>query len=121
MKIGKLTPAERDEHLTRLREWFPKGSTVYTILRRVSASGMTRHISPVAVLTADRAEGGRLQHYTRHPTYSVAAVCNYSIKKDWPSDSLVVKGCGSDMGFELAYSLAHALYGDGYALKHEWL
>lgn len=114
IKVDRSVKAQA-EALERLREWFPKGSTVYTILRRVSASGMSRQISPVCV----HGEGAAIRVY--HPSYAVAQVLSYPLRRDWPSDSLTVRGCGSDMGFEVAYNLAHKLYGDGYALKHEWL
>lgn len=35
----KITAKERAEQIEKLRNWFPKGSTVYTILRHVSRSG----------------------------------------------------------------------------------
>jgi len=31
--------------------------------------------------------------------------------------SVKVTGCGMDMGFQLVYTLAQALFNDGYALK----
>lgn len=55
--MTKITTHEREESLTRLREWFPKGSTVYTVLRHVSRSGMMRHIGVIA-LRID--QGGRV-------------------------------------------------------------
>lgn len=103
--------AERQEHIAKLRDWFPKGSTVYTVLRHVSDSGMSRQISVVAILGKDD---------VRHPNYSAHKALGYHLKNGF-NDSLTVKGCGMDMGFEVAYNLAYALYGDGYALKHSWL
>ena len=34
---------------------------------------------------------------------------------------VTMRGAGMDMGFALVYNLAHALHGDGYALKQRWI
>ena len=36
-------------------------------------------------------------------------------------DSIVVRGCGMDMGFKVVDDLSHKLFGEGYKLKHHWL
>lgn len=48
--MTKISKAGQEKQLENLRKWFPKGSTVYTILRHVSRSGMQRTISALAVL-----------------------------------------------------------------------
>ena len=111
---AKTKSEERQEQLEKLRKWFPKGSTVYTVLRHVSRSGMQRQIS-VVCLTVDKGEIVDL-----HPNYSVAKLLGRRLKTGW-HDSVTCNGCGMDMGFDLAYALSNALYGDGYALKHKWL
>ena len=45
----RTTPSEKEEALATLRQMLPPGSTVYTILRHVSRSGMRREISAVVV------------------------------------------------------------------------
>ena len=121
-KEAKRLPAKegRDklkaEQLAKLREWFPKGSTVYTILRHVSKSGMQRQIS-VVCLEHDAARG----IHPTHPNFAVATVLDRPRKRGGGSDAITCNGCGMDMGFDLVYSLACALHGDGYALKQEWL
>jgi len=112
MKVNK---AERDEQIEKLRKWFPRGSTVYTILRSVSRSGMQRQIS-IVCLTA---ENGKI--IDLHPNYSVSQVIGYRLNKGGAHDALIVNGCGMDMGFDIAYNLSRVLYGDGYALNHQWL
>lgn len=111
MAVPKADSVE--EQMARLREWFPKGSTVYTILRHVSRSGMMRTIGIVALLVRD----GKTD--IRHPNYATATVLG--IPRDEKSDGVRVRGCGMDMGFHVAYELSHRLYGDGYALSHSWL
>lgn len=105
-----LTKKGREaETLDQLREWMPKGSTVYTILRHVSRSGMRRSIGLVVFKDG----------YALHPNYRTCEVLGRRQSKD--DDGVICDGGGMDMGFDLVYSLAHKLYGDGYALKHQWL
>lgn len=122
--MTKLTQAEREESLARLREWFPKGSTVYTVLRHVSRSGMMRHIGVIALQTRRKEHiAGHPSADTEvvilHPNYHAARVLGYAQASQ--NDGLKVGGAGMDMGFHVAYGLASALYGDGYALEHKWL
>lgn len=85
-----------------LRQWFPVGSTVHTILRHVSRSGMSRDIGIVAILP----DGD-----VRHPNYATAAALGLPVGKP---DSVRIGGCGMDMGYHLAYSIAHACYPTGF-------
>lgn len=109
------TKAVRQEQIDNLREWFPKGSTVYTILRHVARSGMSRTIGVLALLP------GKGTPDFRHPNYAVSVVLGDRLDTSNGRDGVRVSGCGMDMGFDLAYRLGQALYGDGYALKHCWL
>lgn len=98
--------------LDQLREAIPSGSTVFTILRSVSRSGMTRHISPIT-FTADCEP--------RNFSFLIAQVTGYRLTRAGGDNALVLHGAGMDMGFELVYTLSRALYQDGYALNHRWL
>jgi hypothetical protein len=89
---------ERTEAIERLRAAMPPGTTVYTILRHVSRSGMMRHISVKTEL-----EGLH--------DWDVAAVAGYSLA---PHEGIKVGGAGMDMGFHLVYSLSSVLYPDGF-------
>jgi len=106
------TKTDKAESLERLREWFPKGSTVYTILRNVSRSGMSRDIGIIALVIGDNGKA-----YMMHPNHATSVVLGLTLKRD----CVRVGGGGMDMGYHVAHSLSQALYGDGYALKHEWL
>ena len=110
MKVAKL---ERDEQIEHLRKWYPKGSTVYTILRHVSRSGMRRTIGVVSFCMDD----GKV--IDRHPNYATSIVCG--MPEDRQRSGVKINGCGMDMGFEIAYRIGQAIYGDGYALSHRWL
>ena len=109
----KVSKTERDEQIERLRKWFPKGSTVYTILRHVSRSGMQRTIGVLSLLP----DGDKI--IDRHPNYATSIVCG--MPEDRQRAGVKINGCGMDMGFEVAYRLGQAIHGDGYALKHQWL
>lgn len=109
-----LAEVLRDVARVELREAFPPGTTVYTILRHRSTSGMRRVIDPI-LITSDGPRFWRekiailLKHY----------------KTSDQHEGIVMDGCGMDMGFSLVYNLSSALYGHdnrgGYALRHEWL
>lgn len=82
---------------------------VYTVLRHVSRSGMTRVIQPIVMLDGE-------PYYLRA---SVADLLDYKLSKK--HDGLIVYGCGMDMGFHIVYQLSSELFGDGYKLKQRWL
>lgn len=112
-----ITDTKKQEQIDLLKKWMPEGSTIYTILRSVSASGMTRHIS--LVIPWKDEVTGNLGFI--HPNYSAAKALGWKLTTKNGSDAIKVGGCGMDMGFHLVNSLGYALYGDGYALNHEWL
>lgn len=82
-----------------LRELLPPGSTVHTILRHVSKSGMSRRLSLLA-MTPDG---------PRDVTYMAAVAADFKMN----GDHILVGGCGMGMGFHAVYCLSHALYPDG--------
>jgi hypothetical protein len=114
---------EEAEAIDSLRRWMPKGTRVYTILRHVSASGMSRDISIVVFPEGEK--------YPIHPNYSAAKAMGWQLVTRNGSDAIRVGGCGMDMGFHLVHSISQKLYGwdkDGkynhegaYSLKQEWL
>ena len=111
----------KDEALARLREVLQPGATVYTILRHVSASGMTRWISPIVIRDGQPFD---LTHLVR-------------IALGWPAspkhEGLKVGGSGMDMGFHLVYSIGQGIFtgedvpesayhrAPGYLLTQRWL
>ncbi len=134
----RYTKAQIEEAKGYLLECLKPGDKVYTILRQVSRSGMSRHISTVI-----RTDTGN-----RDITYLVAKVLLE--RRNENDGGMVVSGCGMDMGFEVVYRLGYYLWpegfmcigdkcpanshvnGDkdytphlhkdgGYALTHEWL
>lgn len=100
---------ERITAMEYLREVFPSGATVTVDLAHVSRSGMQRGIKVLAVSPRDGIQDA---------SWAVARALDWRLHR---VGGVKVDGCGMDMGFHLVYSLAHALYGDGYALKHRWI
>ncbi len=100
--MTKKSDTERDEAIAKLRDWLPPGSTLHTVLRHVSKSGMQREIGCVLIKNGD----------TLHPNYSVAKALG---DRQGKHDGIIVGGCGGmDMGFHLVYSLAATIYRDGF-------
>jgi hypothetical protein len=110
--------AEQKEAQETLRQLFAhkERKTVYTVLRHVSQSGMSRDIS--LKMTDD---DGRLLDIT----YTAAKAMGENYKDRHGQRVIRVNGCGMDMGFHLVYGLSYWLYKDdndraGYVLNHEW-
>src|SRR5690349_7420785 len=122
----KCKACNKANALAELRALCPPGSTVYTILRSVSRSGMSRVITPL-VLTPDG---------PRYLTHTVGTLLGLTSKRGF-QDGLRIDGGGMDMGFHLVNSLSYALHGmgrgreihalsgntdrPGYTLNHRWL
>ena len=87
--------------------------TVSTIIRHVTASGMSRDISLVSVN-----ERGQIVNLAWH----IDKVCTTgSLKERNGSRVIRVNGAGMDMGFHIVYNLSLVLYGDGYKIRTEWI
>ena len=97
---------QQETALEVLRAALPIGSTVYTVLRHVSQSGMRREI------TAHYVADGEVRWI------NVGTALGYRLGSH---NGWVLNGTGMDMGFDLVYNLSRALHGDGYALSHRWL
>lgn len=106
---------EKAEAIARLRELCPPGTVVYTTLRRVARSGMSRVIALHVVTDGD----------TRDLTWNAGKALGYTVKRTDCGEGLSVPCCGMDMGFHLVHSLSYALHPEnerkGYTLTHQWL
>ena len=127
---------ERMEAITKLQGMLKPGFRVYTILRHVSSSGMSRDIS-VAI-----GAGNDIQDIT----WYVSRAMGETLRDSKGHRAIRVGGCGMDMGFNLVYNLSRTLFPNGfkpcdaglnygrngtspnevdtdggYALKQEWL
>lgn len=100
----------RDDACRELAAILRDGQTVYTVLRHVSASGMTRRISVIIV------DGGALRDIT-HLTARAFGDKPSEWRGSW---ALRVNGSGMDMGFHVVDRLSWAVFGRSYGLRHEW-
>lgn len=118
----KTQLAEREEARATLRELVERSQkrrdgspVIYTFLRHVSKSGMSRDIT-LKIVDGD----GTL----RDITYTAAIAIGEKPRDNYGRRVIRVHGCGMDMGFHLVYSVSHALYDGkdraGYVISHEW-
>lgn len=98
-KLTKAKQAEKNRAMEYLREAAPIGSTLYTIVTHVAASGMSRSIRVLTI--RDNAP--------RDVSYLAAKVLDYRL--DEKNGGLRVGGAGMDMGFHVVNSLSYALHG----------
>lgn len=87
---------------TNLTAWLKPGSTIYTSVKQVARSGMSRHISLYIV------RNGEIYDIT----YYVGVLLGSKRSPD--TGGLVVGGCGMDMGFHTVYSLSRRLFPNGF-------
>lgn len=114
MRISKSEREAREaEAIQHLRRLCPASSTVYTVLRSVSRSGMSRTMSVVVFQT-----GATL------PFYLDAAIANAGIAgARQVAGGISVPGCGMDIGFHVVDSLSRELGYTAYdqKLKQYWI
>jgi hypothetical protein len=123
--ISKKEQAQLDIDYAKeqlLTHYLNEGDTVYTVLRSVSASGMSRTMSLKVV------KGLQILDIT----YYASIVLGWKLTEINGSRALRVGGCGMDMGFHTVYTLARVLFRDkyegqadavdaGYSLMQVWL
>lgn len=100
---------ERDEAIASLKQRLKTGTVVYTVLRSVSDSGMSRTLDLYVVA----------KHEIVRITWSVAQVLESTY--DRRKEALRVHGCGMDMGHHVVCNLSRVILGDESALQHRWL
>jgi hypothetical protein len=99
----KKEKQERKAHARKaLLKLLKKTHKVYTCLKHVSSSGMTRHISCYV--------GGK--DGIVDITWYVSQLLDY--RRNSRDGGLVVGGCGMDMGFAVVYNLGAVLYPHGF-------
>lgn len=120
--------AARAEAIDLLRSWLKPGDTVYTMLKHVSSSGMSRDIAVLIV------RDGQISNVS----CDVARAIGAKIDSKDGTAAVKINGAGMDMGFRIVYALGCALWPDGtpephsirngradtnggYALNHRWI
>ena len=119
------TTQERTNAIERLRAILPPGSTVYTILRHVSRSGMSRRIDVYAL---DREPATALFHdgkpWMRYLSGMVshATGIRFSAKGGAREDcGLVLNGCGYSQSDEIVDRIEEAIGLPANSLRREQL
>jgi hypothetical protein len=110
--MSRWTKAAQEDARKQLREVLTPGDTVYTLLKHVSRSGTSRVIQVVKITC----RGGR-EPDLRYLGYLVAKSLNWQY--DERKEGVRVSGCGMDMGFGLAFTLAANLWPYGYQCTGE--
>lgn len=82
--------------------------TIYTVLRSVSKSGLSRVISFYII---DNKEIVNINYY-------IKTLLGYKFNKT--RDGLIIKGGGMDMGFHVIHTLKHKL-GISEKISHRWI
>jgi hypothetical protein len=89
--------------------------TLYTNLKSVSSSGMSRDMKVLAVVEGEIVD----------ITYYVGKLDIGTIKERNGQRVIRVGGCGMDMGFHVVYTVSAVLYGyeerGAYTIRHEWI
>lgn len=110
-----ISDSELAAHTLKLQYFNGKRATIYTVLRSVSASGMTRHISLIV------AQGDDIYDIT----YLAAQALGDKVSERGGYNTIKVNGCGMDMGFHLVYNLSSVLFkGEdraGYKIAQRWI
>lgn len=99
--MSRLT-ADQADALTALRRYLAPGSTLYTIVKHVSRSGLQRSIAAYAIRDGE-------------PQWLSGYIASAGIaRRDNARDANVVHGCGMDMCFWLTYEVSRALWPEGF-------
>lgn len=98
----KISKQRQAEARARCLEWLKPGDIVYTSVRHVAKSGMTRWIR--VYLINDNSP--------RDISYTVADALGWKFDENY--DAVKVGGCGMDMGFHLVYTLSSILFPNGF-------
>lgn len=105
-----MTKAQKEENrkeaIAFLQERIKPGDTLYTTVRHVARSGMSRTIS---IFRMDVVDGVAVPYdisgWVAHAT---------GLTRDHKLGGVKVGGCGMDMGFHIVYELSSVLFRDGF-------
>lgn len=107
MRLTQEQQAAKRNAAARLGERLRPGAKVYTVLRSVARSGLSRRISAFVLVPNESGEC-EMVNIGR----DVALVLD--LRYDTQAGAVKVSGCGMDMGFWLVYGLSFALFPQGF-------
>jgi hypothetical protein len=105
-----MVDRDPQDYIEELREILPPGTKVYTVLRHVADSKMTRWISPIVIDIDDRSGKPKIRDISYLLKWAFPS--HFQTDKRW--EGLKRVGVGMDMGFDLVYTLARLLYREGF-------
>lgn len=105
-----LKEQEKQEAVNTLLAILKPGDTVYTDVKHVSHSGMSRQ---VAVFVPYVDDGGKAR--IKEITWLVSKVLGVSVGSKY---GIIMGGCGMDMCFEVVYRLGMVLWPNGTPEPH---
>lgn len=110
----------KEETLKDLREWFPRGSTVYSVTRHCAKSNMAGWYSFVGIYVQGvNDKPARQEARPLFPTYSIGeATGRHAVEKNG-YQTIRVNGCGYNRPASVVDDLSRALYGKEGELRHE--
>ena len=111
--MTKTEQSERAEYIGKLRETLKPGDKLYTVLRSVSRSGMSRVIDVYRFGVSNQ---GTVEKSWL--SYWVAKACGFTFqdRRGLP-EGIKIGGCGMDMGFNIVYTVGRVLWPDGFGVK----
>ena len=99
--MARQAEREKQEAISKLRKFLHPGDTIWTDVKHVARSGMSRSIS---AHTIDN-------NYPWDISYLIADAIGLPL--DRHLGGIKIRGCGMDMGFEIVYQLGHAMFPNG--------
>lgn len=112
-KAERNKAEEKAQAKATVAELIQSGATVYTLIRHVSKSGMSRVIDVFVIQDAKDGSGP----YLRRFSWSAAIALGWSY--DRRHEGVKVSGCGMDMTFHLVSSLCYAVGVDYKTVRKE--
>ena len=90
-----------------LKRFIKPSTRVYTVLKHVSSSGMSRRIETL-VITKEKGREAQIWNCSK----AVARACGFSYNDK--HGAIVVGGCGMDMGYHIVYALSSVLFRNNF-------
>lgn len=105
----------KQEAIKQLQRLLKDGDTVYTIVKAVARSGMSRNLDAYCIAT----NAGKPPHIQWIGAMVAHAIDTPQSRGDWEKGrGFRVNGCGMDMGFAVVRNLSAVL---GLTLNQAWL
>jgi len=104
-----LKDQEKQEAINTILKWVKPNDIVYTAIKSVSSSGMSRQIA--CYIAHDNDGKPRIKDIT----WFVSKACGLKIGS---KGGLIVGGCGMDMAFNVVYNLDRTLWPNGTLEPH---